>query len=283
MKTFHTARELRGQLAEWRRSGRRVGFVPTMGNLHAGHLQLVTRARELADAVVVSVFVNPLQFGPNEDFDRYPRTLPEDASKLEAAACDLLYAPSVAEMYPRGRDSLTTRICVPAAISEPLEGAFRPGHFEGVATVVNILFNQVQPELAVFGQKDWQQLQVIKHMVADLQLPIEVVGHPTARDSDGLALSSRNQYLSPAERVQAPAIYRVLRATAAQLNAGRRDYAVLQAEAMQALEGAGFVPQYLEIRNPDMGLPDIAQTEWVILAAAILGRTRLIDNLFLSI
>ncbi|MGQ0620010.1 MAG: pantoate--beta-alanine ligase [Panacagrimonas sp.] len=281
MRTVHSVRELREQVSEWRRAGRRVGFVPTMGNLHAGHLQLVTRARESADQVIASVFVNPLQFGPNEDFDRYPRTLAEDAIRLESVQCDLLYAPSVAEMYPRGRENLTL-VRVPG-VSEMLDGAFRPGHFDGVATVVSILFNQVQPDIAVFGQKDWQQLQVIKRMVADLHLPIEMVGHPTARDADGLALSSRNQYLTPAERAQAPLIYQVLRAAAAGLSAGRRDFAALQTEAMLTLEGAGFVPQYVEIRSPDMGLPGIAHVEWVILAAAFLGRTRLIDNLFISI
>lgn len=280
MKILHSVVELRAQLAEWRRQGQRIGFVPTMGNLHAGHLQLVTRAREQADRVVTSVFVNPLQFGPTEDFDRYPRTLPEDARKLDATQCDLLYAPSVVEMYPHGRESLTL-VRVPG-VSEMLEGAFRPGHFEGVATVVNILFNQVQPDLAVFGQKDWQQLQVIRKMVADLHLPIEIVGHATAREPDGLALSSRNQYLSAAERVQAPLIHAVLLSTEAALRAGRRDLATLQAEGLERLSAGGFVPQYLEIRRPDMGLPDSLETGWVILVAAFLGRTRLIDNLFIS-
>lgn len=280
MKILHSVAELRAQLAEWRRQGQRIGFVPTMGNLHAGHLQLVMRAREQADRVVTSVFVNPLQFGPSEDFDRYPRTLPEDARKLETVQCDLLYAPSVAEMYPQGREALTV-IRVPG-VSEMLDGAFRPGHFEGVATVVNILFNQVQPDLAVFGQKDWQQLQVIRKMVADLHLPIEILGHPTAREPDGLALSSRNQYLSAAERAQAPLIHAVLGSTAAALSAGRRDLQALQAEGMQQLSAAGFVPQYLEIRKPDMGLPDSLETGWVILVAAFLGRTRLIDNFFIS-
>lgn len=281
VRTVHSLAELRAQLADWRRAGSRVGFVPTMGNLHAGHVQLVTRARVAADRVVASVFVNPLQFGPNEDFDRYPRTLSEDASKLETVGCDLLYAPNVAEMYPRGRENLSL-VRVPG-VSEILEGSFRPGFFDGVATVVSILFNQVQPDIAVFGQKDWQQLQVIKRMVADLHLPIEIVGHPTARDADGLALSSRNQYLSATERAQAPLVYQSLQAAAAGLSAGRRDFASLQAEAIQVLEAAGFVPQYVEIRSPDMGLPDIVNTEWVILAAAFLGRTRLIDNIFLSI
>ncbi|MGQ0697915.1 MAG: pantoate--beta-alanine ligase [Panacagrimonas sp.] len=281
MLTVHTVAELRAQVAHWKREGHRVGFVPTMGNLHAGHLQLVTRSRELAQRTVASIFVNPLQFGPNEDFDRYPRTLAEDALRLEAVDCDLLFAPRVAEMYPRGREGLSG-VRVPA-LSEQLEGAFRPGFFDGVATVVSILFNQVQPDVAVFGQKDWQQLQVVRRMVADLHVPIEIVGHPTARDADGLALSSRNQYLSATERSQAPAMHHALVAAAAGLSAGRRDFAALQSEAMASLEQAGFVPQYVEIRNADMGLPDIVETQWVVLAAAFLGRTRLIDNFFLSI
>ncbi|MGQ0502364.1 MAG: pantoate--beta-alanine ligase [Panacagrimonas sp.] len=281
MRTVHTVGELRSQVTAWKRDGSRVAFVPTMGNLHAGHLQLIARARSLAPRTVASVFVNPLQFGPNEDFDRYPRTLAEDAAKLEAAGCDLLFAPGVAEMYPRGRQNLSG-VRVPA-LSEMLEGEFRPGFFDGVATVVTILFNQVQPDVAVFGEKDWQQLQVVRRMVADLHLPMEIVGHPTARDADGLALSSRNQYLSAEERAQAPVIHRVLAAAAAQLCAGRRDYAAMQSEAVLALREAGLVPQYVEIRRPDMGLPDTVQVEWVILLAAFSGKTRLIDNIFISI
>lgn len=281
MRTVHTVAELREQVAEWKRAGERVGLVPTMGNLHAGHLELVAKAGSLATRVVVSIFVNPLQFGPNEDFDRYPRTLPDDAAKLDAAGCDLLFAPDVAQMYPQGRERLST-VSVPA-LNGILDGEFRPGHFDGVATVVSILFNQVQPDLAVFGEKDWQQLQVIRRMVADLHLPLAIVGHPTARDSDGLALSSRNQYLSPAERAMAPEIFRMLGGLSASLQAGRRDFDALQREAMRHLESLGFRPQYVEIRAPELSAPSPDGREWVILVAAFLGATRLIDNRYLSL
>lgn len=276
METVHSVAELRARIAAWKRVGERVGFVPTMGNLHEGHLQLVGRAREAAGKVVASVFVNPLQFGPNEDFDRYPRTLPEDSRKLAAGSCDLLFAPSVAEMYPRGRQSLSA-VRVPA-LSEVLEGEFRPGFFDGVATVVSILFNQVQPDIAVFGQKDWQQLQVVRRMVADLHLPIEIIGQPTARDADGLALSSRNQYLSPDERRVAPRLHAALVEIDAALRAGSRDFNALRQAAMHTLSAGGFAPQYVEIRAPDLEAPAPEAREWVVLCAAFLGRTRLIDN-----
>ncbi len=281
MLTVHSVAELRAQVTAWKRAGERIGFVPTMGNLHEGHLQLVSRARESATKVVVSIFVNPLQFGPHEDFDRYPRTLAEDSLKLEAAGCDLLFAPSVVEMYPRGREGLSG-VQVPA-LSDILEGQFRPGFFDGVATVVSILFNQVQPDVAVFGQKDWQQLQVVRRFVADLQLPIEIIGEPTARASDGLALSSRNQYLSAEERRQAPQINAVLVQIEAALRAGRRDFGALQQAAMQTLAAAGYTPQYIEIRAPDLGPPRTDARAWVALAAAVLGRTRLIDNRHISL
>lgn len=276
MKIVHSVAELRAQIAAWKRAGERIGFVPTMGNLHTGHLDLLTRAREAAKRVVASVFVNPLQFGPNEDFDRYPRSLPDDSVKLSAAGCDLLFAPSVAEMYPRGREGLSA-VRVPA-LSEILEGSFRPGFFDGVATVVSILFNQVQPDVAVFGEKDWQQLQVIRRMVADLHLPVEIVGVPTARAADGLALSSRNQFLSADERRRAPLMHQVLVEIGAALRAGRRDFDALQQHATRELSGGGFEPQYVEIRSPDLRAPSAEAQEWVALSAAFLGRTRLIDN-----
>ncbi|MGQ0530587.1 MAG: pantoate--beta-alanine ligase [Panacagrimonas sp.] len=277
MRTVHSVAELRAEIAAWKRDGRRIGFVPTMGNLHAGHLDLIARARTAADQVVASVFVNPLQFGPNEDFERYPRSLPDDQAQLMAAGCDLLFAPSVAEMYPRGRDQLSG-VRVPA-LADQLEGEFRPGFFDGVATVVSILFNQVRPDVAVFGHKDWQQLQVIRRMVADLHLPIEILGQPTARAADGLALSSRNQYLTPDERRLAPALYRVLSEVAEALREGRRDHAALQAEAMQRLAAIGFRSQYVVIRAQDLSEPRAERRDRVILAAAFLGTTRLIDNL----
>lgn len=281
MLTVHSVAELRAQVAAWKRAGERIGLVPTMGNLHDGHLQLVARAREAATRVVASVFVNPLQFGPNEDFDRYPRTLPEDAVKLAAAGCDLLFAPSVAEMYPRGREGLSG-VRVPA-LSEILEGQFRPGFFDGVATVVSILFNQVQPDVAVFGQKDWQQLQVVRRMVADLHMPIEIIGLPTMRAADGLALSSRNQYLSADERRLAPLLNAALVEIETALRAGRRDFETLQQAQLRALAANGYVPQYLEIRAPDLGAAAADAREWVVLVAAFLGRTRLIDNRVVSL
>lgn len=281
MRTVHSVKELRAEVAQWRARGERVGFVPTMGNLHAGHLELVERARRLCDRVVASIFVNPLQFGPNEDFDRYPRSLPEDRVKLEAAGCDLLFAPAVEEMYPRGRAGLTT-VSVPG-ISAILEGEFRPGFFEGVATVVSILFHQVQPDVAVFGRKDYQQLLVVRRMSQDLHLPVEVIGHPTRREPDGLAMSSRNQYLSAQERPLAAGLYRALCAVAQRLRTGERDFDALSMEAQRVLENQGFRPQYLLVRDADLGPPRPEGPAWVILAAAQLGRTRLIDNLEVSL
>jgi pantoate--beta-alanine ligase len=280
VRTVHTVAELRAQVTAWRRAGARVGFVPTMGNLHEGHLQLVRRAAQVTSNVVVSIFVNPLQFGPSEDFDRYPRTLEADCQRLASEPCALVFAPTVDEMYPRGRDHLSG-VRVPA-LSDILEGHFRPGFFDGVATVVSILFNQVQPDVAVFGEKDWQQLQVIRRMVADLHLPIEILGHPTAREADGLALSSRNQYLSAAERRDAVLLQRVLRDTGDALIQGRRDYTTLQTQALQRLAQGGFRPQYVEIREPKLGLPAPDSTRWVLLAAAYMGTTRLIDNHFIE-
>ncbi len=277
MDVIHHVDELRQRLAEWRRAGERIAFVPTMGNLHAGHLRLVAEGHRHATRVVASVFVNPLQFGANEDFGRYPRTLDADRRQLLAAGCELLFAPDVPEVYPHGRDALTM-VHVPEVTAE-LEGAFRPGHFDGVATVVNILFNLVQPDCALFGQKDYQQLQVIRRMVRDLRMPIDIVGVPTTRAEDGLALSSRNQYLSSEERAQAGAVYRCLTAVAEGLRAGRRDFSGLAAECAQVLVVSGFKPQYLEIRRSDLGMPEATDRSLVILVAAYLGKTRLIDNL----
>lgn len=277
MLTVHTVAELRQHLAIWRAAGERIAFAPTMGNLHAGHIDLIHAAKTHAPRVVASVFVNPLQFGPKEDFGRYPRTLPDDQQKLAAAGCDLLFAPSVEEMYPHGLP-LTTQVQV-SKVSEGLEGAFRPGHFEGVATVVNVLFNLVQPDAALFGEKDWQQLAVITRMVRDLHLPIEVIGVPTRRESSGLAMSSRNQYLSDAERTTASVIYATLMTVAHELKQGSRDFSGLEQAGMQALQAHGFEPQYVAIRSPDLQSPANENKSLVILAAALLGKTRLIDNL----
>lgn len=277
MRTVHTVAELRQQLTAWRKSGERIAFVPTMGNLHAGHIDLITAARDHAPRVVASVFVNPLQFGANEDFGRYPRTLPADAEKLSAAGCDLLFAPSVEEMYPHGLP-LTTQLKV-SGVTEMLEGAFRPGHFEGVATVVNVLFNLVQPDAALFGEKDWQQLAVITRMVRDLHLPIAIVGVPTRRESSGLAMSSRNQYLSTDERNTASVIHATLITIAHEIKQGSRDYLGLEQAGIQALQAHGLVPQYIAIRTPDLQTPGPQDSQLVVLAAAFLGKTRLIDNL----
>lgn len=276
MITVHTAAELRAQIAQWRAQGQRIAFVPTMGNLHQGHLALMAHARSVGERVVASVFVNPLQFGPNEDFGRYPRTLDADRAQLEAAGVDLLFAPAVEEVYVNGFPPATTITVSP--LSAELEGAFRPGFFTGVATVVSILFNLVQPDSAVFGDKDWQQLQIIRRMVADLRLPIEIIGHPTARADDGLALSSRNQYLSAEQRALAPALHVALCGVADGLRGGRRDHAALIAEAIAALQAQGFATQYLEIRAPDLGPANVDGGDWVVLVAAVLGTTRLIDN-----
>jgi pantoate--beta-alanine ligase len=278
MRTIHTVSDLHTELAEWRSRRETIALVPTMGNLHGGHLSLVERARQLGECVVVSVFVNPLQFGPNEDFQRYPRTLEADAKLLREAGADLLFAPAVSDVYPAGYPPVTT-VRVGGAVTEILDGHFRPGHFEGVATVVNILFNLVRPDVAVFGEKDWQQLQVIRRMVADLGMPLRIAGAQTLRDVDGLALSSRNQYLNPRERTLAPRLYAALTAIGEGLTAGRRDFATLCVEQWTALESAGFHPQYLEVRAPDLGPPQTDANVFAILAAAHLGATRLIDNL----
>ena len=277
MKTARTVAELRAQIGEWRGAGKRIGFVPTMGNLHAGHFSLIRQARESADKVVASIFVNPSQFGPNEDFDRYPRTPDADAERLDREGCDLLFLPSVDEMYPLGVGS-RVRMDVPS-LTGILCGASRPGHFDGVCTVVSRLFNQVQPDVAVFGQKDYQQLAILRHMVRDLAFPIDVQGAPTGREADGLAMSSRNQYLTPEQRAVAPLIQQTLHWLAGRVAAGEGIVATLQA-ARARLADAGFEVDYVAVRRADLapateGVPE----ERVALAAAKLGNTRLIDNL----
>ena len=282
MQTVHTVAELRAQVAAWKRAGERVAFVPTMGNLHRGHIHLVEHARALAPRTVASVFVNPMQFGPNEDFAAYPRTLAEDSRQLEAAGLDLLFAPSVAEVYPRPLEQMT-QVTVPE-LPAVLCGASRPTHFGGVTTVVSKLFNLVQPDVAVFGEKDWQQLVIIRRMATDLDIPVEIVGVPTVREPDGLALSSRNGYLSVEERTLAPTLYATLRAMAERLRAGEGDFAALEAEAKAKLASVGFQPDYLEIRRPDdLQRPTAGDRELRIFAAAWLGRARLIDNLAVTL
>lgn len=268
---------LRARIAEWKRAGLRVGFVPTMGNLHAGHFSLVRLARTRADRVVASVFVNPTQFGPNEDFGRYPRTPEADAAGLAAAGCDLLWLPSVETMYPYGVQG-TVQVHVPG-VTATLEGAHRPGHFDGVATVVARLFNQVQPDVAAFGRKDYQQLAVIRYLVRDLAFPVELLAGETVREADGLAMSSRNQYLSPEERPRAATIHACLLAMREAIRAGRPRTQV-EAEADERLRAAGFVPDYAVVRRIDLAEPaDGEPGPRVALIAARLGRTRLIDNL----
>jgi pantoate--beta-alanine ligase len=278
MVTVELISALREQVRQWRADGARIGFVPTMGSLHEGHRSLLEVARQRADRVIASVFVNPLQFGPGEDFERYPRTPEDDQRLLADAGCDLLFLPGVKEIYPDNRES-ATRVTV-KALSEILCGAVRPGHFDGVATVVAKLFGIVQPDLAVFGEKDYQQLAIIRRMTADLDLPVEIVGAPTVRSPDGLAMSSRNRYLSEAERAVAPRIYETLRAVATRIEAGERTFAALEAHGVAELRAARMQPDYFEIRDAQTLLePSRKSRELVILTAARLGKARLIDNL----
>lgn len=279
MRTLSNISELREEVAAWRQAGERIAFVPTMGSLHAGHLKLVARAHGVAERVVVSIFVNPLQFGPQEDFDSYPRNLEADEHKLEKLRVDLVFAPRVEDMYPGGTEA-TTLVVPPPGLTGQLCGRSRPGHFQGVATVVARLFNMVQPDVAVFGEKDYQQLVVIRRMVQDLAMPVTVEGVATEREEDGLAMSSRNQYLSPEERRRAPALYAALRKAGEALTAGERDFAALQRAGLQALERGGFDPEYFEIREAEtLAEPREHSPAYVILAAGRLGRARLIDNL----
>ncbi|MEG5266537.1 pantoate--beta-alanine ligase [Pseudomonas sp. JDS28PS106] len=280
MNTVKTVLDLRAAVARARSEGKRIGLTPTMGNLHSGHVALVSKAVQRADFVVATIFVNPLQFGPTEDLATYPRTLAADQEKLLQAGCHLLFTPSVEEMYPHGMADQTL-VSVPH-LSEGLCGASRPGHFDGVATVVSKLFNMVQPDLAVFGEKDFQQLAVIRAMVRDLNMPIKIIGEPTVRAEDGLALSSRNGYLNAAERAAAPALYRVISQIGAAIRAGEQDFARLLDESRRELESAGFRIDYLEIRDATSLKPASPEDrDLVILAAAFLGKTRLIDNLHL--
>ena len=278
MQTVQDVPALRAAIRGWRTQGQTVGFVPTMGNLHAGHQSLVRLARARTERVVASVFVNPTQFGPNEDYDRYPRTLVQDQAALAEQDCDLLFAPDVATMYPFGPEhSVSVRV---PRITDTLEGAHRPGHFDGMATVVCKLFNLVQPDVAVFGQKDFQQLKVVERMVRDLGLPVKVVAAPILRADDGLALSSRNQYLSTEERTRAPLIHDTLLKMRELLAQGHPWQAIEQTAAAR-LARAGFVPDYVAIRRAeDLAEPAEGEHEGLVaLVAARLGNTRLIDNL----
>ncbi len=272
-----TIAAVRTATSPWRRSQASIGFVPTMGNLHAGHLSLVEQARRRTDRVVVSVFVNPLQFGPSEDFERYPRTLEADTQKLRSAGADLLFLPGVAEIYP-ATNRLATYVEVPG-LSEDLCGRFRPGHFRGVATVVCKLLNIVQPDQMLLGEKDFQQLTLLRRMASDLDLPVRVIGGPTVREADGLAMSSRNGYLAPDERERAPELYRCLTATAEMLSGGRGSLEAAEVDARTRLEQSGFRVDYVSIRRrSDLAVPEPGDHELIVLAAAWIGSTRLIDN-----
>ena len=275
MELIHTVAELRKRL----RSESSVALVPTMGNLHAGHISLVDIARRHGKCIVASIFVNRLQFEPGGDFERYPRTLESDCANLERAGCHVAFAPDEREMYPEAQEMHVT----PPHIARHLEGDFRPGHFQGVATVVAKLFNIVAPQAAIFGKKDYQQLHVVRALVRQLNFGIEIVGAETVREADGLAMSSRNGYLSPEERAKAPQLQRELRRIQEQVEAGSRRYERLQEIARGDLETAGWRVDYVELRNrATLGTPHPDDRELVALAAAWLGRTRLIDNLELS-
>ncbi len=272
--------DLRARIAEWRCAGERTALVPTLGNLHGGHQSLMEVARRQADRVVVSIFVNPMQFGLGEDYENYPRTMEADRERLEQVGVEVLFAPLLAEVYPNGYND-ATHVEVPV-LSETLCGAARPGHFRGVATVVCKLFNMVSPDIAVFGEKDWQQLTVIRRMVEDLTLPVQIVGAPTVREDDGLAMSSRNAYLSSAERLLAPALHRIMEEAAERVRSGAGDYPAIERAAMETLSEAGFRPDYFAVRRGDTltePIPGAPTSDLRILAAAWLGRARLIDNI----
>lgn len=279
MQTATLVPELRDVVTGWRQAGKRIAFVPTMGNLHAGHLQLVNEARKKADRVVVSIFVNPTQFGAGEDFETYPRTEREDREKLEMAGADLLFLPPVSEMYAPDAKTVVSV----AGLSELYCGAFRPGHFNGVATVVCKLFNMVKPDIALFGLKDFQQLAVIRMMARDLNFAVDIVGVETVREPSGLAMSSRNGYLSPEEIQVAPKLYESLCVARAAVLAGKQPYAAIERQAMLSLREAGFQPDYFAVcRSSDLNKAEAGDRDLVILAAAGLGKTRLIDNVYFS-
>ena len=281
MQTVHSVAQVREYVRGWHNKGLSVGFVPTMGNLHDGHISLIREARARCDVVVVSSFVNPTQFGPNEDFDRYPRTLDADAAALVEAGTDLLFAPSVEEMYPLGQNQTWVDV---DQLGDYLCGASREGHFRGVTTVVSKLLNIVQPDVAVFGEKDFQQLAILRRMCEELLFPVKIVGAATSRETDGLARSSRNGFLSDSERTLAPQLYAHLQQLKADIDAGERDYRALENRISQSLDTAGFSVDYLTIVNTKTLAPAGPQdTDLVAAVAAKLGSTRLIDNISLAV
>jgi pantoate--beta-alanine ligase len=278
MLMIQDSAQLRALIRQWRSTGERIAFVPTMGNLHQGHLQLVDTAKQRADRVIVSIFVNPMQFGAHEDLDKYPRTLEQDCQGLTEHGADAVFTPTPVMMYPRGLD-VQTFVEVPL-LGDYHCGASRAGHFRGVSTIVTKLFNLVQPDIACFGQKDYQQLAIIRQMVTDLSMPIEIIGVPTTRAEDGLALSSRNGYLTADQRATAPALYRTLQWMKQQLNQGFSDLRALEQQAKDQLNAAGFKADYVNISNRQTLVPESdSAAALVILAAAYLGTTRLIDNI----
>ena len=281
MKTIRDIKSLRSMTQSWHQDGDSIALVPTMGSLHPGHISLVRVAHEYAERVIVSVFVNPTQFGPSEDFKSYPRALDNDRRRLSRADVDLLFAPAVEEIYPFGEDAMT-RVIVPN-LSTVLCGDSRPGHFDGVTSIVSRLFNIIQPDVAVFGQKDYQQLVIIRRMVTDLHLPIKILAGQTLRQDDGLALSSRNRYLSDAERSVAPQLHASLRRCRDQIISGNRDFESLEVEGREQLEVSGFEVDYFAIRKAgDLASPDSDSRYLVVLAAARLGEARLIDNILIE-
>jgi len=281
MKLADNIQEVSEIVADWKQAKKTIAFVPTMGNLHDGHLSLVEKAHAIADKVVVSIFVNPMQFGPNEDFDAYPRTLELDEKALSEKKVDLLFLPTNAVIYPNSVE-VTTQVNVPG-LSEILCGAHRPGHFLGVSTIVNKFFNIVQPDKAVFGQKDFQQVAIIKKMVTDLFMPIEIIAMPTRREADGLAMSSRNQYLTDSDRKKASKIYELMKQMADLIKNGA-EIAEIESNALAILKSNGFEPEYFSFRDPVTLVPlKSPQTDMVIVVAARLGTTRLIDNWLFSL
>lgn len=278
MKTVHTIKELRDEVHQQRMAGKRIGFVPTMGNLHAGHITLITEGLKQADIMVSSVFVNPTQFGPGEDFDKYPRTLHDDQEKLASAGCHLLFAPSVDEMYPAGQDKWAK--VVVTEVTERHCGAARPGHFDGVSTVVTKLFNIVKPDVALFGKKDFQQLAVIRRMTIALCSDVEIIGVETVREANGLAMSSRNGYLTDDEKQRGATLYQCLQAAKQDIQNGNRDFDGIRLHANEQLTKAGFEPEYFSVCRADTLEPATPNDKnLVILAAARMGKARLIDNI----
>ena len=274
--------ELRQYVHHWKDHGQSIAFIPTMGNLHAGHLSLIEKGQSLCDRTICSIFVNPMQFGPNEDYAHYPRTLESDLDQLRAVGCDLAYMPTASELYPDGLERIT-QVQV-TDLTDHYEGEYRPGHFTGVATVCLKLFNIVKPDASVFGKKDFQQYRVISKMVEDFNLDVQIIGQETTREPSGLATSSRNQYLDAAQRERAARIYATLQAAAARIETGARDYTAIEADAIASLDGDGFKTDYFAVCNAHtLRRADAEDRDLVILVTAALGGTRLLDNIEISL